>query len=79
MPSGTRLPDGRRLASASSLRKSISSAKLKSIEALILELDPPAVRVRLLEFVNQYCDYDEQLKDYRHIQFFAEVKARLGV
>lgn len=52
---------------------------IEDIEALIHGLAAPAVRARLLEFVNQYCDYDEQLKDYRHIDFFAEVKTRLGV
>ena len=52
---------------------------IEDIEALIHGLDAPVVRARLLAFVNQYCDYDEQLKDYRHIDFFAEVKTRLGV
>lgn len=37
------------------------------------------VKQRLLEFTNEYTDYDEKAKDYRHIPFFAEIKERVGV
>ncbi|MEU4877004.1 DUF6421 family protein [Streptomyces sp. NPDC021608] len=37
------------------------------------------VKQRLLEFTNEYTDYDEEAKDYRHIPFFAEIKKRLDV
>lgn len=37
------------------------------------------VQRRLLDFANSYAVFDEELQDYRHIPFFAQVKARLGV
>ncbi len=37
------------------------------------------VQRRLLDFANGYAIFDEELRDYRHIPYFAEVKARLGV
>jgi Family of unknown function (DUF6421) len=53
--------------------------RIEQTEALIQTMEPKAVRARLLAFVNQYCEYDEQTRDYRHIAYFAEVKERLNV
>lgn len=53
--------------------------EIQAIEALIHEEPVEYVKSRLLEFCNTYTDFDEQLGDYRHIQFFADTKSRLGI
>jgi Family of unknown function (DUF6421) len=53
--------------------------EIKSIEARIHEQPVKDVRAALLAFTNQYTDFDEEIGDYRHIPFFAEVKASLAV
>lgn len=37
------------------------------------------VQRRMLDFANTYAAVDDETHDYRHIPFFSEVKARLGV
>ena len=53
--------------------------EIKSIEARIHEHPVEDVRAALLAFTNQYTDFDEEIGDYRHIPYFAEVKAALKV
>ncbi|MDF4254256.1 DUF6421 family protein [Streptomyces sp. WMMB303] len=53
--------------------------EIERIEGEIHSTPVEAVQKSLLEFTNQYTDYDPDAKDYRHIPFFAEVKERLGV
>jgi hypothetical protein len=33
----------------------------------------------LLSFTNRYTEFDDELKDYRHISYFWNIKKRLGV
>ncbi|ALC29379.1 DUF6421 family protein [Streptomyces sp. CFMR 7] len=54
-------------------------SEIESIEAHIHREPVEAVKKRLLDFTNRYTDYDAEARDYRHIPYFAEVKARLGV
>ncbi|MFC9856286.1 MULTISPECIES: DUF6421 family protein [unclassified Streptomyces] len=54
-------------------------AEIQGIERRIHQEPVKTVRTRLLDFANQYTDYDPQVRDYRHIPFFASVKQRLGV
>ncbi|MQY12355.1 hypothetical protein SRB5_24880 [Streptomyces sp. RB5] len=54
-------------------------AEIQDIERRIHEEPVASVQKRLLEFTNLYTDYDPVARDYRHIPFFAEVKAKLGV
>lgn len=53
--------------------------EIERIEHHIHRESAETVRKRLLEFTNQYTDFDPDLRDYRHIPFFADVKARLGI
>ncbi|MGW3496590.1 DUF6421 family protein [Streptomyces sp. NPDC001020] len=54
-------------------------AEIQDIERRIHEEPVESVQKRLLEFTNLYTDYDPVARDYRHIPYFAEVKAKLGV
>lgn len=54
-------------------------AEIERIEQRIHEEPAEIVRKRLLEFTNQYTDFDTESRDYRHIPFFADVKAKLGI
>ncbi|MEU7007483.1 DUF6421 family protein [Streptomyces sp. NPDC046332] len=54
-------------------------AEIQGIESRIHRAPVEEVRRDLLAFTNDYTDYDPQMRDYRHIPFFAEVKQRLGV
>jgi Family of unknown function (DUF6421) len=49
------------------------------IEACIQSESRESVKGRLLEFTNQYTDYDAEARDYLHIPYFAELKHRLAV
>ncbi|MGP3987798.1 DUF6421 family protein [Streptomyces sp. 3N207] len=53
--------------------------EIERIEEQIHTTPVEDVQKTLLEFTNQYTDYDPEAKDYRHIPFFAEIKERLGV
>jgi hypothetical protein len=53
--------------------------EIKRIERQIHTTPAEEVQMNLLEFTNQYTDYDPDARDYRHIPFFAEIKERLGV
>jgi Family of unknown function (DUF6421) len=53
--------------------------EIERIEQQIHTAPVEQVKKKLLEFTNQYTDYDPDAKDYRHIPFFAEIKERLGV
>lgn len=53
--------------------------EIQRIEALVRTTPVEQVQAKLLEFTNQYTDYDREAKDYRHIPFFAEIKERLRV
>ncbi|MGQ4490820.1 DUF6421 family protein [Streptomyces sp. 372A] len=53
--------------------------EIQDIEARIHRAPVEEVRRDLLAFTNDYTDYDTEMRDYRHIPFFAEVKQRLGV
>ncbi|GAA2063065.1 hypothetical protein GCM10009801_06660 [Streptomyces albiaxialis] len=53
--------------------------EIQRIESGIHGKPVEEVQKNLLEFTNQYTDYDPEAKDYRHIPFFAEIKERLGV
>ncbi|MGV9770597.1 DUF6421 family protein [Streptosporangium sp. NPDC003464] len=53
--------------------------EIQAIERHIHSEPVEQVRERLLRFTNQYTDYDEEARDYRHIPFFAEAKRKLGV
>lgn len=53
--------------------------EIERIERQIRTSDLTTVRGLLLQFVNQYTDYDQQIGDYRHIDFFFDVKQRLGI
>ncbi|MET7654516.1 MULTISPECIES: DUF6421 family protein [unclassified Streptomyces] len=77
---GIRLVDGRiRLTPGlpGVLRAFLS--EIEAIEAHIHQEPVEAVKARLLEFTHGYTSYDAQARDYRHIPYFADVKARLGV
>lgn len=54
-------------------------AEIRGIEARIRSESQESVKGRLLEFTNQYTDYDAEARDYRHIPYFAELKQRLAV
>ncbi|MFJ9818695.1 DUF6421 family protein [Streptomyces sp. NPDC101151] len=53
--------------------------EIRGIEQLIHTTPVEQVQKSLLDFTNQYTDYDPDAKDYRHIPFFADIKERLGV
>lgn len=52
---------------------------IHAIEGHIATEPADRVQQRLLEFVDSYAVYDPALGDYRHVPYFADVKARLGV
>lgn len=54
-------------------------ARVNAIEATILTSSPEAVQQGLLDFVHEYVDFDPLLGDYRHQEFFWEVKKKLNV
>jgi hypothetical protein len=53
--------------------------EISDIEQLVHENPVEFVKGKLLEFSNQYTDFDEAAGDYRHIPFFADAKSRLGI
>ncbi|AKH84872.1 hypothetical protein AA958_24680 [Streptomyces sp. CNQ-509] len=53
--------------------------EIEAIERRIHQEPVAAVKKRLLEFTHAYTDYDAEAGDYRHIPYFAAVKASLGV
>jgi hypothetical protein len=53
--------------------------EIERIESEIHVIPAEDVQQKLLAFTNQYTDYDPEARDYRHIPFFGEIKARLGV
>ncbi|MFI5617205.1 DUF6421 family protein [Streptomyces sp. NPDC051567] len=54
-------------------------AEIQAIEHRIHQEPVDAVKKRLRAFTDEYTDYDPEIRDYRHIPFFADVKSRLGV
>jgi hypothetical protein len=52
---------------------------IHAIERRILVEPAGEVQRRLLGFTNEYTIFDEEIGDYRHLPFFAEVKQRLGL
>lgn len=52
---------------------------IHAIERHIASEPVDKVQRRLLDFVDSYAVYDPELGDYRHVPYFADVKARLGV
>ena len=54
-------------------------SEIHTREAYIRSEPPVAVQKRLLDFTNAYTDYDETIGDYRHIDFFMEIKNRLAL
>ncbi|HLC50292.1 MAG TPA: DUF6421 family protein [Candidatus Nanoarchaeia archaeon] len=53
--------------------------EIKKIECLIHQETPEDVQKRLLDFVNKYTVFDQEINDYKHIPFFEEVKKQLNV
>lgn len=53
--------------------------EIQAIEALICTETEATVGTRLLAFVNSYTNHDTTIDDYRHVDFFVDVKRRLDV
>ncbi|WP_328899948.1 DUF6421 family protein [Streptomyces sp. NBC_00441] len=53
--------------------------EIESIESVIARDSVDHVKDLLLDFTNRYTEFDSNLGDYKHIPYFAEVKARLGI
>ncbi len=53
--------------------------EITGIEHLIHEHPVAYVKAELLAFSNKYTNFDEEVRDYRHIPFFADAKSRLGI
>lgn len=54
-------------------------ADIQAIERRVHSEPATDVQRRLLDFTNQYTDYDPEIRDYRHIPYFAELKRSLSV
>jgi len=52
---------------------------IRGLETLVKEIGPPQVQQELLKLIRTYTSFDEATRRYRHIEYFKEVKDKLGL
>jgi len=53
--------------------------RINAIEATVITQDPISVQRMLIDFVHEYVDFDPTVGDYRHLDYFWQVKQKLSV